>query len=141
MATVTFWKLWGSHPYPNRSCDTKLFKDQCAVRMGEALRRAGVNLKSFNGLWCYPGLKHEPRHILRAEELANWMVRQSVLFGTHSVYKKVTYKDFVKKKGVVFIKDGWGAGDHIDVWNGSHLKGGDRSWFARGKEVWFWELP
>ncbi len=102
--------------------------------MGEALRGAGVNLKSFNGLWCYPGLKHEPRHILRAEELANWMASQPVLFGTPDIYKKVTYKDFIKKKGVIFIKDGWGAAitstsgtAHIskaEIHHGSHGKRG-----------------
>lgn len=44
------------------------------------------------------------------------------------------------RKGIVFIKDGWGATDHIDLWNGAAMKAGFQNYFALGKEVWFWEL-
>lgn len=140
MATVSFEKLWNNHPYPDTPCSTKYFKDQCAIRMGVALRGAAVDLSDFRGAKCYPGLKHEPKHILRAEELANWIAGKTTLFGERVVSKKVTHTDYFGKKGIIFIKDGWGSGDHIDVWDGKNLKGGDTAWFARGKQVWYWEL-
>lgn len=52
----------------------------------------------------------------------------------------VTSKDYAGKKGIVFIKNGWGPTDHIDVWNGTLMKGGSDLYFARGTEVWFWEI-
>ncbi|WP_420415032.1 type VI secretion system amidase effector protein Tae4 [Roseibium sp.] len=141
MPTVKFQDLWDSHPYPVQPCDGKLFKNQCAIRMSVALRGAGVNLDSFRGAKCYPGLKHSPRHILRAEELAKWMKDQTLVFGTHSVHRKANASDFADKSGIVFIKDGWeSGGDHIDVWNGRILKGGENTWFTLGKQVWFWEI-
>lgn len=140
MPTLTFTKLWDSHPYPDSPCDTTLFVNQCAIRMSVALRGAGADLASFAGAKCYPGLKHSPKHVLRAQELAEWLAGQTTLVGTVKKYKKVSSVDFAGKKGIVFIKDGWGPTDHIDVWNGSALKGGSPDYFARGKAVWFWEL-
>jgi len=139
MATVTASHIWNNHPYPNSPCDTNLFHNQCAIRMGVALVASGVNLATFRGAKCW--LRHSPRHILRAQELANWMVTQTTTFGTVKKYKKgVTHVDFVGKKGIVFVQDGWGAMDHIDIWNGMQLKGGSPSYFALGKQIWFWEL-
>ncbi|GAA0781777.1 hypothetical protein GCM10009077_28800 [Roseibium denhamense] len=108
--------------------------------MGVALSGAGVSLTTFTGAKCYPGLRHDPKHILRAEELAEWIAARPRTFGTRSVHQRASASDFDNKKGIVFIKDGWGAGDHIDVWNGRSMKGGQLDWFARGVEVWFWEL-
>jgi len=109
--------------------------------MGIALAGAGANLSSFAGARCYPSLKHSPRHILRAEELANWLVGQKQLVGPVSKRKKVTSADFAGKAGIVFIKDGWAAGgDHIDIWDGMSMRGGMLDYFAKGKEVWFWRL-
>lgn len=44
------------------------------------------------------------------------------------------------EKGIVFIKNGWGSTDHIDVWNGTSMKGGSSDCFTYGQEVWLWEL-
>lgn len=140
MAKVSFQKLWDNHPYPNSPCDTKLFTNQCAIRMGIALESSGVNTSSFNGLRCYPFLKHSPKHILRAQELANWLKKQKHIVGDVKSYKKATSVDFAAKKGIVFIKNGWGATDHIDVWDGVRMKGGSSIYFSLGQEVWFWEL-
>lgn len=41
---------------------------------------------------------------------------------------------------VMCIKNGWGATDHIDLWNGAAMRGGFANYFGLGKEVWFWEL-
>ena len=140
MATVTYQQIWNHHPYPNSPCDTTLFVNQCAIRMGVALAGAGVNMASFHGAKCWVK-DHSPKHILRAQELANWMTTQTVTFGNVTKYTtKVTSGDFAAKTGLVFIKDGWGATDHIDVWNGTSMKAGDSSYFALGKQVWFWPL-
>ena len=142
MALVSFQKLWDGLPYPGNPCSTKYFTNQCAIRMGVALRAAGVDLSSFRGAKCYAGLKHKPKHILRAQQLADWIKARPTIAGKPVIYKsKVTKDDFKDKKGIVFIKDGWGPTDHIDVWNGSKLKGGSPAYFALGKRVWFWELP
>jgi hypothetical protein len=147
MALVQFQNLWTNHPYPEFPCDKDTFKNQCAIRMGVALEKSGVDTKSFDLMYpkrrCYPGFKHEPRHILAAQELANWIWRrksQRVTFGDVEIHKKVSSERFSKRKGIVFIKNGWGATDHIDLWNGSALKGGAQSYFSLGEEVWFWEL-
>lgn len=139
MPTVTSDLIWMHHPYPNTPCDTALFPNQCAIRMGVALAGAGVNMATFGGAKCW--VPHKPRHILRAQELANWMTTQTITFGKVAKFKKkVTSDDFAGKTGVVFIQDGWASTDHIDVWDGSSLKGGDPTYFALGKQVWFWEL-
>jgi hypothetical protein len=140
MPTLTTKQLWDAHPYPASPCDTTYFVNQCAIRMSVALRGAGADLGSFVGAKCYPSLAHSPRHALRAQELADWLATQTVLVGTVQKHKAVTHADFVGKKGIVFIKDGWGPTDHIDVWDGEALKGGSPDYFARGKAVWFWEL-
>src|SRR5687767_6034542 len=111
--------VWDSHPYPDSPCDTTYFKNQCAIRMSVALRGAGADLKTFQGAKCYPALKHSPKHVLRAQELANWLAGQTNLVGQVKKFKNVTHIDFVGRKGIVFIKDGWGPTDHIDIWDGS----------------------
>src|SRR5262245_52910975 len=137
---LTAQRLWDNHPYPNSPCDTAHFPNQCAIRMGVALEGAGVNLSSFPGAKCYRNFNHTPRHVLRAQELANWLASQTGLVGTVKKFKNVTSADFIGKKGIVFIMDGWGSTDHIDVWNGIDLRGGTPGYFARGQQVWFWEL-
>ncbi|MCB2263592.1 MAG: type VI secretion system amidase effector protein Tae4 [Candidatus Thiosymbion ectosymbiont of Robbea hypermnestra] len=46
------------------------------------------------------------------------------------------------KKGMIFIMNGWGNSDHIDVWKGNGvtgtLKDGFESYFGAGMQVWFW---
>jgi hypothetical protein len=140
MATITFQKLWDSHPYPASPCDKNTFENQCAIRIGVALEKAGVNTSTFKGAKCYPNFNHNPKHILRAQELAEWLETQTSIFGACKKYRSVTSKDFSSKKGIVFVKDGWGATDHIDLWDGSEMKGGNPSYFSLGREVWFWEL-
>jgi hypothetical protein len=112
--------------------------------MGVALEKSGIDTSSFDALYpnrrCYPGFNHSPRHILAAQELANWIKSKKFIFGEVSVYKNVTSKNFQGQKGIIFIKNGWGATDHIDVWNGILLKRDFPSYFSLGKEVCFWEL-
>ncbi|MCP4490257.1 MAG: hypothetical protein GY820_23500 [Gammaproteobacteria bacterium] len=142
MNIVLFNQLWTNHPAGDFPCDEETFPNQCAIRMGVALEQSGVNTHTFDKMYpnrrCYPGFKHSPRHILAAQELANWIKSETTLFGDVEIHKKVTKKEFMGKKGIIFIKDGWGIVDHIDVWNGVEMKGGRTNYFARGKEVWLW---
>lgn len=118
--------------------------NQCAIRMGVALEASGVDTSSFDIMYpnrrCYPGLNHHPKHILAAQELANWIKSKTSIFGTVEVFSNVTSADFTNKKGIVFIKNGWGSTDHIDVWDGTDMKGSSPQYFALGEEVWFWPL-
>ena len=138
---ISFNELWKGHPgWGSSPCN---FDNQCAVRMGVALAESKVDLSSFKGVRCWHG--HTPKHILRAQELANWIAKNLALFGQKKVYKrkdfpKMSYVDFDGKKGIVFIKDGWGATDHIDLWDGYSMKGGDASYLLEGTEIWFWRL-
>ncbi len=112
--------------------------------MGVALEKSGVNTAGFDKMYpdrrCYPGFKHSPKHILAAQELANWMKSETTLFGDVEIIKNANKSDFVGKKGIVFIKNGWGSTDHIDVWNGIAMQGGAVDYLSRGKEIWFWEV-
>jgi hypothetical protein len=141
---VSFQSLWDNHPFPESPCDTKTFLNQCAIRMGVALEKAHVDTTSFDIMYprrrCYPGFKHSPRHILAAQELANWLETQTSVVGTPEKRKKVTSGDYGGRKGIVFVRNGWGPTDHIDVWNGIAMKGGDAAYFSLGQEIWFWEL-
>lgn len=139
MPTVDPDTLWSNHPYPATPCDTALFPNQCAIRMGVALSLSGVSMLSFAGVKCWS--QHKPRHILRAQQLADWMLTQTETFGRAQIFrKKVSPSDFAGKKGIVFIQNGWGATDHIDVWDGTAMKGGDPGYFGMGAQVWFWQL-
>jgi hypothetical protein len=141
MPVPTWRAIWNAHPgkraYP---CDRAHFTNQCGIRMSVALAGAGVNLSRFRGARCYPGLDHGGRHILRAQELANWIVANPTIFGAVAKRTGVTSTDHSNTPGIVFIRDGWGAVDHIDIWSGTEMSGGDTTYFAAGKEVWFWAL-
>lgn len=144
-----FSKLWASHPALKgiiNPCTTDgniNFSNQCAIRMGVCLKDAGVDISSFSGARCYPGHGHGRAHILRAEELAAWLETQKKHFGVPRKQKNVKSADFKNKKGIVLLKNFWGPGnqgDHIDLWNGVMMTRGAPAYFARSKEVWFWEL-
>lgn len=112
--------------------------------MGVALEKSGIDTRSFDAMYpdrrCYPGYEHQPAHILAAQELANWLKTRQGIFGRAEIHRGVTSKDFAGRKGLVFIKNGWGSIDHIDLWNGVIMKAGISTYFAFGQEVWFWEL-
>lgn len=147
--TLNFQKLWLWHP-ANRGilnpCSTNgksNFENQCAIRMGECFSKAGVPLHGFKGAKCYPGHRHNQSHILRAEELANWMKKTSHIFGKADVKKSATSSNYKDKKGIIFLLNFWGAGnqgDHIDLWNGHKMTRGAPEYFSVAQEAWFWEI-
>lgn len=151
---VSFKILWAKHVGAgNYVCDSIVFENQCAMRMGQALTDAGVPLP-FASLRTCVGYNrrrfksHAPGHIRSAQQLADVFTLKPTLFGTgvtRDVYPGNIDKNLAKlkkRKGMIFIKDGWGTTDHIDVWDGvkSELKGGYKTYFSKGTAVWFWEL-
>jgi hypothetical protein len=145
---ILFYQLWKNHPYPNSPCDP-YFVNQCAIRMTVALEKSGIDTSGFDRIYpkrrCSTGYSkwkdHKPGHILAAQELANWLETQVATFG--KVDKKPGPRNsgqYAGRKGIVFIKNGWGPTDHIDVWDGSKMKGGSPEYFSLGQAVWFWEL-
>jgi len=147
--TPTFYTLvknfpaFGNEPnlYPCSNNEKKpYFDNQCAIRMGEDFRSSGVDLSSFTGEKCW-FKEHDYQHILRAEELANWMKNAPLWFG--EMKKIINSAEIASKTGIVFFKDFWGpgnTGDHIDLWNGKNTATGSNTSFTRSKEVWFWEI-
>lgn len=135
---INFVTLWNAHSGFSDLCD---FSNQCAIRMGDALKKSKVNMSSFKGVQCWEKEHKNSRHILRAQELADWMLTEPNYFGYVDVKKDVEFSDYSRKQGIVFIKDGWGVTDHIDVWNGTSMKSGYKNYFEKGQEVWFWSLP
>ncbi|HTF98384.1 MAG TPA: T6SS effector amidase Tae4 family protein [Cellvibrio sp.] len=151
MPTITAQTIWDNHPAPDSPCSTELFSNQCAIRMTVALEKSGVDTSSFNKMFpqrrCntyWSCRNHKPGHILAAQELADWMHANPTIFGTTKQSPKgtkVSSANYVGKKGIVFIMNGWGSTDHIDIWDGSSMKGGSPQYFSLGEQVWFWELP
>lgn len=155
---MKFTDLWKNHPTvesivddaPCKHNGKKAFENQCAIRMGESIRKSGANLTSFKGAKCW--YKHSQLHILRAEELATWLksphspLKQCIEFEGVNGFNQIQ-----GKKGVIFFKDYYGPGkqgDHIDLWNGSRLTKYS-SWFEfafrNGRHysdatVWFWPV-
>lgn len=142
---LKFSVLWANHPTTrgdDAPCSTNgksNFENQCAIRMGVALKACGVNFATFRGARCWFGHSH----VIRAEELANWLKTQTTQIGKVEICKKVTYANFAGRSGIVFFRNFWGVGnqgDHIDLWDGSQIRKGDLSYFSRSQEVWFWPI-
>lgn len=119
------------------------FDNQCSIRVSVCLLcrirvSAWVQAK---GVYCWHG--HGKRHVLRAQELANWIAGQPYLFGP--LVKIHSLARAKGKMGIVVFKDFWGQGnqgDHIDVWDGKKMPkdSGANSYFSHAKEVWFCRL-
>lgn len=161
MAVIQFQTLWNSHPlnqsppenFPCKKKDgTPAFENQCAIKMSIALMGASLNMKACNKVRCWFG---HTNHIIRAQELADWLCGAQQLGAPTKFRKKsgVAGADFQQavvsgitgKKGVIFCQNFWGAGnqgDHIDVWDGSSMSGShiNEDYYGRSAQVWFWEL-
>lgn len=175
---LEFSRLWNNHPFnrnepaPARMLqDTKVgdkiipkgspsFLNQCAIRMGTALREAGVTMSQIGNprvSWYHP---KDRMYVLVAQELANGLSSANIN-GLGKVIKVKDPKNFHKelfgKKGIIFFKDYWRrsgekepTGDHIDVWNGYRTSAkwliewfswiGYTENYGFSKEIWFWEV-
>lgn len=129
---ANFAAIWKNHVGRAYVCDNSVFGNQCAMRMGEALEKSGVRLKGITLKRCnnYSNKfkDHKPGHIRSAQELANVFYRRPSLLGP-GVKKKIysgsidnNLSSFKGKKGMVFIMNGWGNTDHIDIWDGNLMR-------------------
>jgi len=149
-----FQDLWRNHVGRGYVCDQDEFGNQCAMRLGQAVEASGVSLASERLKRCTgysPKFKdHVPGHIRSAQDLANVFYWKPSILGA-GVKKRISkgsmddnFDAFNRKQGIVFIMNGWGTTDHIDLWDGLTLqmKGASSSEGYRqvGREVWFWEL-
>ena len=152
---VRFKTLWNNHVGSRGYvCDRITFKNQCAMRMGEALENSGISLKKFSLKRCSDCSakfkSHIPGHIRSAQELANVFYRRPSLLGAG--VKKFIFSGnvndnigfFKNKKGMIFIMNGWDTTDHIDLWDGASMKlkgsSNTNAYRKRGKQVWFWDV-
>jgi Type VI secretion system (T6SS), amidase effector protein 4 len=147
---ITFNDLWEAYPTEDSPCSNSNgqahFDNQCSIRMGICLIDAGVNLASCRAVRCWHG--HGRRHILRAQELADWLKGRDGrrVFGTVERQKSpVAYNQYSGKNGIVFCRNFWGPGnqgDHIDLWDGSAnvMRTGALDYISRSQEVWFWHI-
>lgn len=179
---LEFKDLWRGHPI-NESVQTPciaphdlvnmeghqvakgfpVFHNQCAIRMGTALRRAGVQPSQLPGLATCAVHPKEYMHIINASALAHGLARAKI-DGLGPV-EKITGADAAQyyprifgRTGILFIQDYWrrstdgdrATGDHIDIWNGYRSSSkwlmewfswlGYYSNYAEAAELWFWEV-
>jgi hypothetical protein len=179
---VAFRDLWYGHPI-NESVQTPCiapragnyhgsivdkgyptFANQCAIRMGVALRRAGVTPQQITGCLTCSAHPPEEMHFIRAHEVASALMRARIegIGSVEQIRGAETaefYPQLFGRTGIIYIKDYWRrssdapdrpTGDHIDVWNGYRSSAkwlmewfswlGYYSNYAEAKEIWFWEV-
>ncbi|WAP68661.1 T6SS effector amidase Tae4 family protein [Jiella pelagia] len=149
-----FEKYWAAHVGQNYVCDRDTFDNQCAMRMGSALRSCGVIISGLKTCIDYNPSRfkdHEPGHIREAQALANYFYRNPTRGGLGASEFKVfegsisgNLDKLKNVSGMIFIMNGWGTTDHIDLWKGNPasgtLRGGTSSYLAVGQQVWFWAI-
>jgi hypothetical protein len=118
-----------------------MFENQCAIRMGVALKDSGMNLRSYTGARCWCGKKH----LIRVEQLARWLKRKRHEVGQHKSFKpgKNAREAVAGKTGIIVCRNFWGRGnqgDHIDLWDGITMRRGLASYMDRAEEVIFWQI-
>lgn len=164
---IKFKDLWASHPlnlserYPCRINGFPTYRNQCAIRMGVALKGAGVSYSQMpKGLAMCRAHPREEMHYLRAEELGKALNRAGLPgIGKVEILKnpKTYYHDLFGRTGIMLIRNYWlrpgeknPSGDHIDVWNGSRSASawlinwffwaGYYGGYDNASEIWFWEV-
>lgn len=158
--TTRFRALWNQHPGPDYVCDPQRFPNQCAMRLGAALERNAINVTERGLRTCRSefSYEHEPGHVLSAQELANLLWRKPNLLGAGVRKRKfardsrkvsIRGQDLKHLRGIIFIQNGWGSTDHIDLWDGKNtrvqLRGVEQlaqQDYKRTKcrAIWFWEF-
>lgn len=140
---LTFKHLWDNHPTvtgndnPCTKNGKPNFPNQCAIRMGVALAKCGVETFRIPGTTHFwHGHDKSAGHIVRAEELAKGLDKYRIagIQGTTKITPDKFAKALSGKTGIIFFKDYWQrtnngkqesfrnrSGDHIDLWNGSRL--------------------
>lgn len=180
---IEFKDLWRGHPI-NESVQTPciapheltnlegkviqkgypVFANQCAIRMGVALKRAGVQPSQLSGCAHCSVHGRDYMHFINASALANAILRAKI-DGIGPVEKiagaepQNFYPKIFGRTGIIFVQDYWHrstdpsgqpTGDHIDVWNGYRSSAkwlmewfswlGYYSNYAGAREIWFWPV-
>ncbi len=140
-----------------------VFSNQCAIRMGVSLRRAGVQPSQLSGITHCAVHPRSDMHFINASQLANGIARAGISgVGPTEKYTAADAAQFYPKifgrTGIIYIQDYWRrstdsgrpTGDHIDVWNGYRSSAkwlmewfswlGYYSNYADAGEIWFWEV-
>ncbi len=140
-----------------------VFSNQCAIRMGIALRRAGVQPAEISNCSHCQVHPREDMHFINASQLANAIDKAKIAgIGPRERYVGTDAAEFYPRiygrTGIIFIQDYWhrgtdsgrATGDHIDVWNGYRSSAkwlmewfswmGYYSNYAEAVEIWFWEV-
>ena len=179
---VQFVDLWRGHPI-NESVTTPciaphdltnmegehilmgfpVFHNQCAIRLGVALRRAGVTDGQIGGCAACAVHPRSDMHFINASQLANALTHANIpgigpvekITGTEAAHY---YPKLFGRTGIIYFQDYWkrmsdtgrATGDHIDVWNGYRSSAkwllewfswvGYYSNYANAGEIWFWEV-
>jgi hypothetical protein len=143
--SIDFTELWNSYPSDYSPCriadGQSAFDNQCAIRVGIALVDGGVNLSSYTGVRCWHG--HGGKHILRGEELVQWLNAKPDLFGDAEVRSGTDESYYFGRRGIIFCQNFWGAGnqgDHIDLWNLNEMHSGSWDYIRRSERVHFWTI-
>ena len=166
-----FKTLWDNYPdaeetkakcQNKQANETKPFDNYCAILMSECFIKSGIDLSpcpSKYKCWSHLG----PRHIILAENLADWLANSPPSgFGKVEKIQLTTFQKALSgRAGVVFFKDYWQrpgesfegrSGDHIDLWNNSRITEGSMVYRAiieflgfvsdlsKSREIWFWEV-
>ena len=108
-----------------------VFHNQCAIRMGVALRRAGVEERQLGGCSTCSVHPSADMDFINATQLANSLAHASIpgvaavekITGTETAHY---YPKLFGRTGIVYFQDYWKrttdsgrpTSDHIDVWNG-----------------------
>ena len=180
---VSFVDLWRGHPInesvmtpciaPNDLVNMEgksipkgfpVFANQCAIRLGVALKRAGIRPEQLPGCAHCAVHPREEMHFINANQLANSIARASIpgLGGVERIKgtdAAAFYPKLFGRTGVIYIQDYWHrstdspgnpTGDHIDLWNGYRSSAkwlmewfswlGYYSNYAHAKEIWFWPV-
>ncbi len=114
------------HAHPSKDD----YKNQCAIRLGYAMQKSGISLKS------YPIFNKTTEGYPRSSKgLADWIWKK---FGRPIIYNDI--EQFVNSeslnKGIMFELAAPGGISHIDLWN----KGDTGSGFYQAEKIWFWEI-
>lgn len=141
-----------------------VYLNQAAIRMGIALRRAGVGIEQLGKVQTCGAHDRSEMHCVNARQLADALRRAKLPgFGEMEIIGGGDVERFLGRifgrTGVLYIqnywmrqddKDGQPTGDHIDVWNGYRTSAawlmewfswaGYTSNYAQAREIWFWPV-
>ncbi|HYH15750.1 MAG TPA: T6SS effector amidase Tae4 family protein [Flavisolibacter sp.] len=134
-----FKTLWKNYPHNKKMTDGTIeiqhpsddagLYNQCAVRLGKALIKSGVSLKSYDN-----NNKTSEGYPRSAQQLADWLYHK---YKRPVIMNQADFnKNYSNKTGIIFEDPYPGSGPHIDLWN----KGKTGSGYHSAAKIWFFEV-